>query len=290
MFHGSMVALITPFQNGQVDEAAIADLVEWHIAEGTKGIIPCGSTGESLLLSWEEQQRVIEMCINTAAGRVKIIPGAAAIEPGETIRRAQFAKDKGADGVLIVTPPYVKPTQEGLYDYYKRVNDAVDIPILVYNNPGRASIEIAVETVGRLSKLKNIAGIKDSSTDMPRVQQIRAVTDPDFAVISGEDPTCAAYLAQGGQGCISVLANVAPRLCSDLNEAWLRGDMKAFNAARDALFPLNQAMFLETNPMPIKYAVSLLGKCQNELRTPLSTVNDNTQQRVQQAMKTAGVL
>ncbi|WP_448187505.1 4-hydroxy-tetrahydrodipicolinate synthase [Azospirillum sp. sgz301742] len=290
MFHGSSVALLTPFKNGKVDEAAFQSFVEWQVAEGTHSLVPCGTTGESPTLTHEEHDRVVELCIEAAGGRVPVIAGAGSNSTDEAIRLARHAKKAGAQAALVVTPYYNKPTQEGLYQHFKAIHDQADLPILIYNIPGRSVVDMSVATMARLAKLPNIVGVKDATADLARPLRTRTVIGPDFCQLSGEDATVVAFLAQGGHGCISVTANVAPRLCAELHNAWRKGDFATVERIRDQLMPLHDSMFVETSPAPVKYAASLLGKCLDEVRLPLVPVGDAARETIREAMKKAGVL
>jgi len=290
MFKGSIVALITPFAHDQIDEPAFVKLLNWQIQEGTDAIVVCGSTGESLTTSMAEQARLIELAVATVNKRVPVIAGTAAIDTAQTIKLSQQAERLGSDGLLIVTPPYIKPSQEALYQHYKAVAESTALPIILYNNPGRAAVEIELETVERLSLIKNIIGLKDATPVLDRTTHLRRSLGKDFLLMSGEDSTAASYLAQGGDGCISVTANVAPRLCSDLQKAWVSRDLDKFAIIRNQLHPLNKSLFIETNPCPVKYAVSLLGFCKPELRAPLLTVNENTRQKLLSTMRELGLV
>jgi 4-hydroxy-tetrahydrodipicolinate synthase len=283
-FRGSFTALVTPFKNGSVDEAAFRGLVEWQIGEGTSGLVPVGTTGESPTLSHAEHNQVVEWCIDQAKGRAPVIAGAGSNSTKEAIELAQHAEKAGADAVLIVTPYYNKPTQEGLYQHYKAINDAIGIPIIIYNIPGRSVIDMTVDTMKRLFELKNIAGVKDATANMVRVSQQRAELGPDFNQLSGEDATALGFMAHGGHGCISVTSNVAPRLCAEFQDACLRGDYKAALALQDKLMPLHTTLFIETNPAPAKYALSVLGKCSETVRLPMVPVADKTRAAVREAM------
>jgi 4-hydroxy-tetrahydrodipicolinate synthase len=290
MFHGSIPALITPFRNGKVDEAACQKLVERQVAEGSHALIPVGTTGESPTLSHEEHHRVVELCVEAAAGRVPVIAGAGSNSTEEAISLARHAKKAGAAAVLVVTPYYNKPSQEGLYQHYKAVHDAADLPILIYNIPGRCVVDMSVATMARLAKLPNIVGVKDATADLARPLRTRVEIGPEFCQLSGEDATVVAFLAQGGHGCISVTANIAPRLCADLHNAWKARDIAKVEDLRDRLLPLHQAMFVETSPAPVKYAASLLGLCTDEVRLPLVGVSDASKAIVRDALITAGLL
>lgn len=288
-FHGSCVALVTPFKKGKVDLDAFQKLVEWHIASGTHGLVPCGTTGETPTLSDSEHKSLIEACIEAAAGRVPVIAGAGSNATDKALELARFAEKSGADGILVVTPYYNKPSQEGIFQHYKTLNDKQGLPVILYNVPGRTGVELSVETVIRLGALKRIAGIKDASVDLSRPLQIRRALGDDFIQLSGEDGTVAAYLAQGGHGCISVTANVAPKLCAQLHDSWAKKDWKTFARVRDALMPLHKTLFAETNPAPAKYCLSKLGKIENSLRLPLLPVSAPTRKLLDAAMKEAGV-
>lgn len=290
MFKGSFVALITPFKNGKVDEAAFVKLVEWQIEQGTHGLVPCGTTGESPTLSHEEHKRVVKLCIETARGRVPVIAGAGSNNTVEAIELTAFAKEAGADAVLSVTGYYNKPSQEGIYRHFKAVNDAVDIPIILYNIPGRTIVDISLETMTRLFELKNIVGVKDATANLARVSLQRNAMGPEFCQLSGEDATALGFNAHGGVGCISVTANVAPALCAEFQEATLAGDFRKALEIQDRLLPLHNALFLDPNPAPVKYAASLLGLCENEVRLPLVTASAPTEEKVRDAMKSAGLL
>src|ERR1700691_6186556 len=255
-FRGSFTALVTPFKNGSVDEKAFRDLVDWQIAECTNGLVPVGTTGESPTLSHEEHQEVVEWCVEQARGRVPVVAGAGSNSTKEAIGLAQHAEKAGADAVLVVTPYYNKPTQEGLYQHFKAINDAIGIPIIMYNIPGRLVIDMSVDTMKRLYELKNIAGVKDATANMTRITQQRAAMGEDFNQLSGEDITALGFMAHGGHGCISVTSNVAPRLCAEFQGACLRGDFAAALRLQDKLIPLHQNLFIETSPAPVKYALS----------------------------------
>ena len=290
MLKGSLVALITPFRDHAVDEKAFQSFVDWQIEQGTHGVVPCGTTGESPTLSHAEHKRVVELCIEVAKGRVPVVAGAGSNSTEEAIDLAQHAKKAGADAILVVTPYYNKPTQEGLYQHYKAINDAVELPIIIYNIPGRCVVDMSVATMARLAERPNIVGVKDATNDLVRPLRTRAAIGPQFAMLSGEDGTALAYLAQGGDGCISVTANVAPRACADMHEAWQRGDAATAMKINARLAPLNDALFVETSPAPVKYACSLLGKSRAELRLPLVPATPAAQETVRAAMRIAGVL
>ena len=287
-FRGSFTALVTPFKNGSLDEKAFRDIVEWQISEGTNGLVPVGTTGESPTLSHDEHKKVVEWCIDQVDGRVPVIAGSGSNSTAEAIELSRHAEEAGAEAVLIVTPYYNKPTQEGLYQHYKAINDAIGIPIIIYNIPGRSIVDMSVETMARLFELKNISGVKDATANMTRVSQQRAAMGPDFNQLSGEDITALGFMAHGGHGCISVTSNVAPRLCSEFQAACLKGDFKAALKLQDKLALLHTNLFVETSPAPIKYAMSLIGKCANTVRLPMVPAGEKAQAAVRQAMVHAG--
>jgi 4-hydroxy-tetrahydrodipicolinate synthase len=288
-FRGSFTALVTPFKNGSLDESAFRALVDWQIAEGTSGLVPVGTTGESPTLSHREHMQVVEWCVQQANGRVPVIAGAGSNSTQEAIELSRHAEKAGADAVLIVTPYYNKPTQEGLYQHFKAINDAIGIPIIIYNIPARSVIDMSVETMKHLYELKNIAGVKDATANVVRVSQQRAAMGPDFNQLSGEDGTALGFMAHGGHGCISVTSNVAPRLCADFQRACLKGDFAAALKLQDKLMPLHHALFIETNPAPAKYALSLLGKCADTVRLPMVLLSEPTKMAVREAMVHAGL-
>jgi 4-hydroxy-tetrahydrodipicolinate synthase len=290
MFKGSYTALITPFHNGAFDEDAFRKLVDFQIKSGTHGLVPVGTTGESPTLSHDEHQRVVEACIQQTAGRVPVIAGAGSNSTAEAIELAKFAKSAGADGALVVTPYYNKPTQEGLYQHYKAINDAVSLPILIYNIPGRCVIDMSVATMARLFALPNIVGVKDATANMTRVSQQRAAMGPDFCQLSGEDATALGFMAHGGHGCISVTANVAPALCAEFQNACIEEDYARALKLHDRLMPLHEALFVESNPVPVKYAAERLGLCRSEVRLPLSPLQPASRRIVDEALHRAGVL
>lgn len=288
-FQGSITALITPFKNGSLDEDAFRRLVEWQIDQGTHGLVPCGTTGESPTLDHDEHRRVIELCIEAAAGRVPVIAGTGSNSTAEAVELTRHAKSAGADGVLVVTPYYNKPTQEGLYLHYKAVNAAADIPIIIYNIPGRSVIDMSVDTMARAYKLKNVVGVKDATANMARVSQQRAAMGHAFVQLSGEDATALGFMAHGGVGCISVTANVAPALCSEFQLACLGGNFKRALELQDRLMPLHDALFVESNPVPVKYAASTLGLCTREARMPLAPLSEPSRKRVDEAIAAVGL-
>ncbi|HWA01529.1 MAG TPA: 4-hydroxy-tetrahydrodipicolinate synthase [Caulobacterales bacterium] len=290
MIHGSIPALITPFRNGIVDERAFQALVERQIAAGSHALVPCGTTGESATLSHEEHRRVVALCVEAAAGKVPVIAGAGSNSTEEAIGLARHAKSVGADAILSVAPYYNKPSQEGLYAHFKAINDAVDIGIFVYNVPGRTVVDISVETLGRLAKLKNVIGVKDAAGDVGRVARQRRACGDDFIQLCGDDPIAVGYNAHGGKGCISVTANVAPGLCAQLQDAALQG---AYETAREIDFklaPLHKALFVEPSPGPTKYACALLGLCTEEVRLPILAPGEAAKAQIREAMAEAGLL
>ncbi len=290
MFHGSLPALVTPFRDGAVDEKALADLVEWQIAEGSHGLVPVGTTGESPTLSHEEHELVIALVVRAAKGRVPVIAGAGSNNTAEAIRFVEFAKKVGADGALVVTPYYNKPTQRGLYAHYKALCDAADIPIIIYNIPGRSVVDMSVETMARLAELPNIAGVKDSTGDVSRVSDQRAACGKDFIQLTGEDAQALGHRAHGGVGAISVTANVAPRLCAEFQNALSAGDWGLARDLHDRLMPLHRALFVEPGVVGAKTGLSLLGKCADEVRSPLTPALPETKAAIRAAMVSAGVL
>lgn len=289
-FRGSLPALVTPFKDGKVDEEGFRSFVNWQIAEGSHGLVPVGTTGESPTLTHAEHKRVVKMAIEEAKGRVPVIAGAGSNSTAEAIDFAIGAEKDGADALLIVTPYYNKPTQEGLYQHFKAINDAVGIPIFIYNIPGRSVIDMSVETMKRLYELKNIAGVKDATANMNRASLQRQMLGKDFIQLSGEDATALGFNAHGGVGCISVTANVAPRLCAEFQELTLKGDYAGALAIQDRLIPLHTALFVETNPAPAKYALSLLGKMDDTARLPMVPLMPATREQVRAAMIHAGLL
>jgi len=290
MFKGSMPALITPFKNGKVDEDALKALVEWHIAEGSHGLVPVGTTGESPTLSHDEHERVIEVVVQTTAGRVPVIAGAGSNNTVEAIRFVQFAEKVGADGALVVTPYYNKPTQRGLIAHFTAVHDASDIPIIIYNIPGRSVVDMTPETMGELAKLPRIVGVKDATGDITRVSEQRISCGNDFLQLSGEDASALGYNAHGGHGCISVTANVAPKLCAEFQEATLAGDYTKALALQDKLMPLHTAIFVEPGVVGAKHGLTLLGKCTDEVRSPLTGLLPETKIQIEDAMRFAGLI
>jgi 4-hydroxy-tetrahydrodipicolinate synthase len=290
MLRGSIPALVTPFRDGRVDEPALRKLVEWQIAEGSHGLVPVGTTGESPTLTHEEHERVIEIVVETAAKRVPVIAGAGSNNTVEAIRFLRHAERVGADAALVVTPYYNKPGPRGLIAHYTALHEACGLPVIVYNIPGRSVIDIQPATMAELAKLPRIVGVKDATGDLARVTRQRAACGPDFIQLSGEDITALGFNAHGGTGCISVTANVAPGLCARFQEATLRGDYAEALEIQDLLAPLHTALFVESNPCPTKYALSLLGLCSDEVRLPLVAVSDETRAQVRAAMVHAGLI
>jgi 4-hydroxy-tetrahydrodipicolinate synthase len=289
-FRGSITALVTPFRNGKVDEEAYRALVAWQIAEGSHGLVPVGTTGESPTLSHAEHKQVVEICVDEAAGRLPVIAGAGSNNTLEAIDLACHAEAAGADGVLVVTPYYNKPNQEGLYQHFKAISDAVGIPIIIYNIPPRSVVDMSVDTMRRLYELKNIVGVKDATGNLARTALQRQALGPEFIQLSGEDMTALAVMAHGGHGCISVTANVAPRLCAEMQDACRRGDYAAALTVQDRLTPLHAALFVEPNPTGPKYALSVLGKAEEEIRLPMVPVTEPTRNLIRSAMVHAGLL
>ena len=289
-FRGSITALVTPFEDGRFDEARFRALVDWQIVSGTHGLVPVGTTGESPTLSHEEHHKVITACVSEAKGRVPVIAGAGSNNTQEAIELAHFAEQAGADGLLVVTPYYNKPSQEGLYRHFKAVNDAVGIPIIIYNIPLRSIVDMSIDTMKRLYELKNISGVKDATGNLARTALQRQALGPDFIQLSGEDMTALAVMAHGGHGCISVTSNVAPNLCAQMQEACLSGDYVAALKLQDQLTPLHAALFVEPNPAGPKYALSALGKISGEIRLPMLAASENAQAAIKAAMVHAGLL
>jgi 4-hydroxy-tetrahydrodipicolinate synthase len=290
MLKGSITALVTPFRDGKLDEAALRGLVAWQIAEGSHGLVPVGTTGESPTLSHDEHERVVAIVVETAARRVPVIAGAGSNSTEEAVRLIRFAERVGADAALVVTPYYNKPGARGLIAHYTALHDACSLPIVIYNIPGRSVIDMQPATMAELAKLPRIVGVKDATGDVTRVSKQRAACGPGFVQLSGEDASALGFNAHGGVGCISVTANVAPRLCAAFQSATLRGDYAAALEIQDRLMPLHTALFVETNPAPAKYALSLLGRCAEDVRLPLVTVGDETKAQVRAAMVHAGLL
>lgn len=289
-FKGSMTALVTPFRNGHLDEQAFRELIDWQIESGTHGLVPVGTTGESPTLTHDEHKRAVDICVAEARGRVPVIAGSGSNNTAEAVDLARHAEQSGADGVLVVTPYYNKPSQDGLYRHFKAVNDAIGLPIVIYNIPPRSVVDMSIDTMRRLFELPNIVGVKDATGNVARVSLQRQAMGPDFIQVSGEDMTALAAMAAGGHGVISVTANVAPKLCADQQNACLRGDYATALGLQDRLVPLHQALFLEPNPTGAKYALSLLGYIAEDARLPMVPVGEATQTAIRAAMRHAGVL
>lgn len=290
MFKGSIVALITPFRDGQLDEAALRKLVDWHVEQGTQGIVPCGTTGESPTLSHEEHGRVVDIVVEQTAGRVPVIAGAGSNNTAEAIALTQHAQDAGADAVLHVAGYYNRPNQEGLYQHFKALHDASDIPIIVYNIPPRAVVDILPETMQRLAELPRIVGVKDATCDGARISRERLLIGSEFCHLSGEDGTALAYNAHGGHGCISVSANVAPKLCSEFQAACHAANYELALRLHDRLMPLHVALFLEPSPAGVKHAAWRLGLCEAEARLPVVPLTGGTAEKIDVALRHVGLL
>ncbi|HWR58099.1 MAG TPA: 4-hydroxy-tetrahydrodipicolinate synthase [Thermodesulfovibrionales bacterium] len=290
MFEGSIVAIVTPFKGGKVDEKALGDLIDWHISCGTNAIVPCGTTGESATLEYEEHYRVIEVTVKAVNKRVPVIAGTGANSTDETIMITKKAKKLGADAALLVSPYYNKPTQEGIYRHYKTVADAVNIPIVLYNVPGRTAVNILPSTVARLAEIKNIVAIKEATGDMKQVSEVIRLCGDKFIVISGDDFTTLPLMALGGKGAISVTANIAPREVSDMCRLWREGKHKEARALHYKLEPLNSAMFIETNPIPAKTSLALMGKIKEEFRLPLCEMSDANREKLRKTLKDFGLI
>jgi len=287
---GSMTALITPFRDGKVDAKAFQEFCAWQIAEGTDALVPVGTTGESATLDYDEHKRVIELCIEVAKGKVPVIAGTGSNATSEAIELTLHAQKAGADAVLQVVPYYVKPTQEGMYQHFKAIHDATDVPIVLYNVPGRVGVDMSAETAARLAKLPRVVGIKDATADLTRPARTRILAGEDFIQLSGEDATIIPFLGNGGHGCISVTSNVAPRLLAELHDSWRAGDIKRARQINDRLMPLHTALFVETSPAPAKYAASLLGLCTADCRLPMVPVTPETAAKIKAAMQHAGLI
>jgi 4-hydroxy-tetrahydrodipicolinate synthase len=289
MFSGSICALITPFRGGNVDEKAFGDFIDWQIEEGTNGLVPMGTTGESPTLTHSEHRRVVELCIEVVDKRVPVIAGAGSNSTAEAIELSEHAKNAGADAALVVTPYYNKPTQEGLYRHFEALN-TVGLPIIIYNIPGRSVIDMSVDTMARCAELDYIIGVKDATAEVGRATQQKLACGDDFCQLSGEDITQLGFLAHGGAGCISVTANVAPKIMSEMHAAWRRGEFAEAQRLNERLTPLHSDLFCEANPGPVKYGANLLGKCAEELRLPLVPITEESRGKVKSAMRHAGLL
>ena len=284
MFKGSIPALITPFKNEKVDYSSYEKIIEWSISEGSHGFVPCGTTGESPTLSHEEHKKIVEECIHTVNKRVPVIAGTGSNNTTEAIEYTQHAEKMGADGALVVTPYYNKPTQKGLYQHFKKIAESTSLPIIIYNIPGRSIVDMSIDTMNELSEIKNIAGVKDATNDLFRPLLSQTKIKKDFCYLSGEDGTALAYLSQGGVGCISVTANVVPRFCADLHNAWIDHDIKKSQEINLKLAKLHDALFIESSPGPVKYAAELLNLCSSETRMPLVEIQDSTKKIVKDCL------
>jgi 4-hydroxy-tetrahydrodipicolinate synthase len=287
---GIYTALVTPFKKGKIDEEAFAGLIKWQIAKGVHGLVPCGTTGESATLTMEEHKALIALCVDAAKGRVPVMAGAGANSTAEAIELTQAAEDAGAEAVLSVTPYYNKPSQEGLYRHFKAIHDATAIPIILYNIPGRAAVDMSDDVIAKLSELPRIVGIKDATGNLGRVCTIRAKAGQEFVQFSGDDITAVGYNAMGGTGCISVSSNVAPARCAEIQTQTLKGDYKKARQLQDTLVELHQAMFCEPSPAPVKYALSLMNKCSAETRLPIVPLSTANRKRVRDALLGAGLI
>ena len=294
MFKGSIVALITPFKNNKLDEDCYISLIHHHLSSGTSGLVPAGTTGESPTLNHEEHERVIELCVKESKGKISVLAGTGSNSTEEAISLTKYAERIGANGALVVTPYYNKPTQEGLYQHFKAINDNCSIPIIIYNIPPRSVVDMSVDTMSRLFELKNIIGVKDATGDLNRVDQQRKKMGPDFIQLSGEDGTALEFNLRGGVGCISVTANVAPKLCAEFQEALTaKNNSNLLSKAKkinDKLMPLHKSLFIESSPSPVKYAASLLNLCSDEVRLPLVKITNETKKEVKSAMSYANLI
>ena len=279
MFSGVLTALITPFREGSVDAQAFAEFVNWQITEGVDGVVACGTTGEGMLLTREEQKKLLKLCVKHATGVVNTL---------ETLQLTQQAQECGVDAALIITPWYVKPSQESLYDHYKLIHDNTDLPILLYNNPGRTGVNLELDTIEKLAQLKRVVGLKDATSDLCRVTQLRNRLGGDFSLLAGDDPTYPAFLAMGGDGVISSAANAAPRLFVELQKAWVNANLQAFAEGRDKLHPFLQAMSVASNPQPVKFAASLLGNITQETRLPFAPLSSDACNTIRKTLKAVG--
>jgi 4-hydroxy-tetrahydrodipicolinate synthase len=290
IFKGAYTALITPFKDGKVDEKAFADLVEWQISEGIHGLVPCGTTGESPTLSHEEHNRVIRLCVEVANKRVPVMAGTGSNSTDEAIYSTRHAKEAGADAALIVAPYYNRPSQEGLYQHFKALNDATEFPLVIYNIPGRSGVNITDDTIARMSELPYVVAVKDASGDLARVCNLRSKMKKPLQLFSGDDMTAVAFNATGGQGCISVASNLVPKTCAQVQELCFKGDYVQALKVHETLVELNNVIFCETNPTPVKYALSLMGKCTEELRLPLVAPSGDNKKHIAQVLKNLRLL
>ena len=290
MFRGSIPALVTPFCDGSLDLSALEAFVDWQIKQGSLGLVPCGTTGESATLSNEEHHPVTEVTVKVAAGRVPVIAGCGSNSTAEAIVHLQHAEKVGADAALVVTPYYNRPSQEGLYQHFAKLAESTALPIILYNIPGRAAVEMSVETMARLAELPTIVGVKDATGNIARVSAQREACGADFVQLSGNDDMALGFMAHGGQGCISVTANVAPKLCADFQAACLAGDYRQALALQDRLYPLHAALFTDSSPGPVKYALAKLGKMKGDLRLPMVAPSEASQRAVDRALEHAGLI
>jgi len=289
MFHGSITALITPFKNGEIDWKSFDNLVEWQIEKGTHALVPCGTTGESPTLSHDEHRAIVKRCVDVVKGRIPVIAGSGSNSTKEATELTQNAQNDGADAALVITPYYNKPTQEGMYAHFHAVHEATDIPIIIYNIPGRCIVDMDLDIMANLAKLPNIVGVKDATGDLYRPLITRHTIGKDFCQLSGDDCTAGAFLAQGGDGCISVISNVVPDKCAQMQNAWANGNMKTYEKLRDALALLANDVFCESSPAPIKYAAKQLGLCSDEVRLPILPVTEEARKKVDAALKFASM-
>lgn len=290
MFEGSIVAIVTPFKEGKLDEKALGDLIGFHISSGTTGIVPCGTTGESATLTHDEHKRVVEFTIEAAARRIKVIAGSGSNSTEEAVVLTRYAKEAGADGALLITPYYNKPTQEGLYLHYKKVAGEVDIPLVLYNVPGRTGVNMFPSTVARLAEIRNIVAIKEATGSLQQISEIIGLCGERFTVLSGDDFTVLPTLAVGGKGVISVTANIIPKDMASMVDAFMKGDFKKARELHYKTFPLHTAMFLETNPIPVKTALNLMGRISSEMRLPLCQMSGANKEKLKEAMKDYGLI
>ena len=290
MFKGSIVALITPFKNNKLDEDSYISLIHYHLANGTSGLVPAGTTGESPTLDHQEHQKVIELCVKESKGKIPVIAGTGSNSTDEAISLTKFAEKSGADAALVVTPYYNRPTQEGLYQHFKAINDNCSIPIIIYNIPPRSVVDMQVDTMARLFELKNIVGVKDATGDLDRVKKQREKMGPDFIQLSGEDGTALEFNLNGGVGCISVSANVAPKLSSDFQKESINNNINKAKEINEKLIPLHKSLFIESSPSPVKYAASVLNLCSDDVRLPLVKVTEKTKKEVESAMQYAKLI
>lgn len=290
MFYGSIPALITPFENGEIDRQSFADFVEWQVASGSHGVVPCGTTGESPVLDDEEYRSIFAMTVSVVKGRIPVIAGTGSNSTRKAIQLTKIAEECAVDAVLSVVPYYNRPTQDGLFAHFKAIHDETNLPIILYNVPGRCGTEISVETVLKLSELPRIVGLKDATSDTSRVTQIKASVKSGFCILSGEDALAGAFLAQGADGCISVTANIAPRECADFQNAWRAKDFVTFNRIQTQLIPIHKALFVESSPSPVKYAASMLGICKPDVRLPLVVASPKAKSAIDDALNKSNII